>query len=304
MKTLKHYGIVLCTLLLCCMNVGCHKSVDDISSKILGHWFYSVPDEEAGMLLFEDDAKFSFSFSKSVGDSLPNSIMGTWSCVDDQLTLNYVDTAIQTPRRQSVQIAVDTKRLTFFFDDDEVVFNKVLSNPDIVGQWVIADVSTVAVPKKDYLNLSEIIVGDAVPDSIAVADFGDAFIESVVDSCLINARIDDKKIDYTNNLLVKKSIYKNYTFDNFLSIFSGELIDVDNHNVNVEIPLIQSPGNPDFYLYFSREQMAQMLFYYTLFYYSQLGCEILSDDFELYKEEFLNTFDEYSVIIHFSPKIG
>lgn len=306
MKTLKYYGYcgILCALLIGLVNVGCNKSIDDTSSKLLGYWFHSSPDEKAGMLIFEDDAKFSFSFSKSVGDSLPDPITGTWSYVDDQLTFNYVDTTEQMPKKHSVQITVDTKRLTFFFDDDKVVFNKVLANPDVIGEWNVVDVSTIAVPKKDYLHLSNAIIGDFIPDSVPVSDFGDAFIESVVDSFMLNLKIDDKRINYMVKLGEQTSLSKNYTLDNFLADFSGELLGVDNNNVNVEIPLIQHPGNPDFTLYLSKERMAKMLFNYTLFHYSQLGYEITSSSFELYKEEFLNTFEDYSVIILVCPNIG
>lgn len=295
MKTLKKISTFLMAVVLCFSITSCKKNKDDNSKLLVGRWSY-LTSSAAMVLEIREDNTFSSSSIVEIGDQSVEK--GAWSADDDEI--NFV---AENNNSVVYKYVVSDNELTISKDGVDYVMNRLVVNPNVVGNWEVSVVNSVVKPLKDELVLpGGTVDGQEIPMSIPVENIQGDFIDMAVNNFLANLTITETELQYNiiNENGEQISMTKNYSMNDFYMNITGTVLDYD---VNVTFPIFESREAKRITFFLQKDAVADMFVgFANLLIGSGIGQGGGAEDIESFRQAFNETFEKFSVIVVMTPR--
>lgn len=294
MKELKKLSAVLMAVVLCFSIVSCDKNDDE--QQLVGRWSY-VATSTAMVLELREDMTFS---SSSITVATPNEVYrGTWSTDGDQITFSV--------ESQSVvyKYFATENNITLIENGVEYPLYRIVTNPNVVGNWNVISTHVIISALKDTLVLPQpvFIDGVEIPISIPVSELQGEFVKKAVNEYLQNLTITDTQLQYEVTANGERiQMTKDYSMEDFYMNVSGQVLGLD-YNTNVTFPVFESRENKRLTMFLHKEVAAEMpvgfVNIHTAMGEGQGGTP---EDIAAFKQVFNETFEEFSIVLVLTPR--
>lgn len=294
MKELKKLSAVLLAVVLCFSIVSCDKNDDE--QQLVGRWSY-VATSTAMVLELREDMTFS---SSSITEVTPNEVYrGTWSTDGDQITFSV--------ESQSVvyKYFATENTITLIENGVEYPLYRLVTNPNVVGNWNVISTHVIISALKDTLVLpaTGIIDGVEIPISIPVSELQGEFVKKAVNEYLQNLTITDTQLQYEVTANGERiQMTKDYSMEDFYMNVSGQVLGLD-YNTNVTFPVFESRENKRLTMFLQKEVAAEMLVGFANVHTAMgEGQGGTPEDIAAFKQVFNETFEKFSIALMLTPR--
>lgn len=294
MKELKKLSAVLMAVVLCFSIVSCDKNDDE--QQLVGRWSY-VGTSTAMVLELREDMTFS---SSSITVATPNEVYrGTWSTDGDQITFSV--------ESQSVvyKYFATENNITLIENGVEYPLYRIVTNPNVVGNWNVISTHVIISALKDTLVLPQpvFIDGVEIPISIPVSELQGEFVKKAVNEYLQNLTITDTQLQYEVTANGERiQMTKDYSMEDFYMNVSGQVLGLD-YNTNVTFPVFESRENKSLTMFLQKEVAAEMPVGFANVHTAMgEGQGATPEDIAAFKQVFNETFEEFSIVLVLTPR--
>lgn len=269
---------------------SCEKN--DVSGTISleGKWL-TISDDWTELLFINEDNTFTSTGTDGV--DMWNGIKGRIEITGDNFKL------ISEDGDNSIgKFKFEDKKFTLIIDDISYVYTKLNEDISVVGKWDCVKIESYIKALKDELELpvGSVVNGEVIPATINIENLKGEFLEKAIEAYFKNTEFTkDGKLNYS---VVKEeeevNMSKNYTLGNNLMTVSGKVGSVE---INNSFMTFQKFDKSVTYLFLTKQNIADMFIGYAMMLREGGVSEGTDDALEDFKNEFMETFENYAVVI-------
>lgn len=288
-RILKHLSLISVLLLGILGTVGCEKD-NNGSVNLKGKWV-TISDEWTEFLFINDD--HTFTSTGTDGEDFWNGTKGRI-----EIDGNKFKTISEDGDNSKGTFTLEDNKFTLFIEGNEFVYKKLIEDISIEGKWNCAKTESYIKVLKDEIQLpvGSVVNGEVIPTTLPTEKIKGEFIEKAVEAYFKNIEFSkDGKLTYS---VVKEGqdveMTKNYTLaDNVMNV-SGK---VGNIEIANSFMTFQKSDKSITYLILTKQNIADMFVGYGMLLREGGVSEGTDESLEGFRSEFLNTFENYAVVV-------
>lgn len=255
-----------------------------------GKWL-TMSDEWTEFLFINED--HTFTSTGTDGEDMWNGVKGRILIDGNEFSLLSED----GDNSYGTFTLVDNK-LTLTIEEVSFVYTKLIEDISIAGKWNCIKTESFIKAIKDEIELpvGSVVNGEVIPTTLPTEKIKGEFIENAIKSYFRNIEFsNDGKLIYS---VLKEgeemTMKKDYTLDNNLMTISGK---VGNIEIRNSFMTFQKADKSIVYLFLTKQNVADMFVGYAMMLREGGVSEGSAEALEGFRNAFMETFENYAVII-------
>lgn len=295
-KAVKNLVLIMTAMVLSMGFVACKENEDTPDGVNLeGKWLMMTNDYKELLII---NADHTLTSTGADGTEVWANIAGRIDLDGD----NFTYTSEDGENSVGTYILADNK-LTLNIDSEVYVYNKLVEEFSLVGSWNATKTLSYIKAVKDELHLpsGSTVNGEEIPTVIQTANIKGEFVDEAIKAYFRNVEFNEVG-EITYNVVkdgVETPMIKDYVLaDNMLKITGT----VGNVQIENTFMAFQNPNQKESFLFLTKENVADMFVGYALMLREGHISEGSIDSLEDFKEDFMEVFENFAVIIYLEKK--